>query len=310
MSYHFVLVHHENDNIVNYSKDFGEKYTKLCYIFSRNITTHTEISSEDMDTFHTDLYLSHNIFLPKKLDDTITAEMNDTIDNIMDRPSYEGIVIKMNNMILKIQNPSYQFHRAIGSDKNMYRGFLCLYQNNTLKQFLDTNSSSEKFRKIVNPVNTVESFDMIGIIDATFKIITSELFSLFKILYNVEGTHNTNNTLYSNLPDEYKNILFQIRGLLFANIKRNKSCWPPKTGDVLELKDIYNLLKSTDVKTLESFIRCRKLMLNWIKMEKNDNTRLFTSSLYHSDKIFYKLISIYTMKLFPEIMSDDMPQFK
>ena len=125
----------------------------------------------------------------------------------------------------------------------------------------------------------------------------------------MDGTQK-NNTLYLNLPDEYKNILFQIRGILFANIKKQKSSWPQKVGDVLEVKDIYNLLKFIDVRTLESFIRSRKLMLNWTKLEKTDNTRLFTSSLYHGDKILYKLISIYTIKLFPEIMPDDIPQFK
>jgi len=303
MSYHFVLIHHENNNIVNYVKVYGENYTKLCYIFMRNTATHNEISSENTECS----FLSSEIFIPEKLDEVMSSNMNkESLANLMVQPLYEGIVIKMNNMILKLQNPSFQFHRAIGSDKNMYLGFLCLYQNNTLKHFLETNISTDKFKKIVNPLNTVESFDMIGMIDALFKVITSELFSLFNILYCSDGTQK-DNKLYNKLPDEYKNILFQIRGILFANIKRMRSS-KNQLLEVLELKDIYNLLKSIEVRTLESFIRCRKLMLNWIRLDKTDDTKLFTSSLYHSDKIYYKLISIYTIKLFPEIMPDDLPQ--
>lgn len=302
-SYHFVLIHHLNENIVNYKKEFGDNYMKLCFIFARNIVTQEEYNSENIDCVN----LSDNIFLPKKIEDgkiqDITQHKTNT--NMLEQPSNEGVIIKMNNNILKLQNPSYQFHKAIGSDKNMYRGFLCLYQNNTLKQYLDTNTNTDKFRKIVNPLNTTESYDMIGMIDALFKVITCELLYLFNILYDNDGNQK-DQTLYLKLPDEYKTILFQIRGILFANKKRKQS-FPPASTDLLEIKDIYNLLKSIEVKVLESFIRCRKLMLNWIKLEKNDDTRLFTNSLYHSDKIFYKLISIYTIKLFPEIMQDDTP---
>jgi hypothetical protein len=64
----------------------------------------------------------------------------------------------------------------------MFRGFLSLYQNNSLKNFF--NGDTIKFKKIVNPLNPSESFDTIGIIDALFKVITSELYHLFYTLWN------------------------------------------------------------------------------------------------------------------------------
>jgi hypothetical protein len=303
-SYHFVLIHHANENVVNYTKEFGENYMKLCFIFARNKQTHVEIKSEDIDTIN----LSDNIFLPKKLEDFVSYDKLNTesLKNMSDAPNNEGVIIRMNGMVLKIQNASYQFHKAIGSEKNMYRGFLYLYQNNTLRTFFE-NNTMDKFKKIVNPLNTTESYDMIGTIDCLFKVLTSELFNLFTKLYDTNG-EQLNTTLYAKLPEEYKNILFKIRGVVFHNKKKN-SCWPPKEPKVenLQFKDIYYLLKSIDVNTLESFIRCRKLMLNWSKLDKSPEAQLYSSVLYLCEKIYYKLASIYTIKLFPEIMPNDTP---
>jgi hypothetical protein len=304
-SYHFVIIHHSNENVVNYKKEFGDLYMKLCFIFARNRLTQAEYKSEDIDSIN----LSDNIFLPKKIENTVEYDTMNvaSLQNISEPPVNEGVVIKMNGMILKIQNASYQFHKAIGSEKNMYRGFLYLYQNNTLKPFFENNSVMDIFKKIVNPLNTKESYDMIGMIDCLFKVLTSELFNLFLKLYDKDG-NQLNCILYSKLPEEYKNLLFQIRGLLFQNKKKHTASYQQnKTVDYLQLKDVYYLLKSIEIRALESFIRCRKLMLNWSKLEKTDETDIYSTTLYLCDKIFYKLATIYTIKLFPEIMPEDTP---
>jgi len=55
-------------------------------------------------------------------------------------------------------------------------------------------------------------------------------------------------------------------------------------------------------------LRARKLMFNWVKIDKfNNNLKLFESTTEKCDKIQNKLIAIYTNKLFPEIMPDDIP---
>ena len=48
-------------------------------------------------------------------------------------------------------------------------------------------------------------------------------------------------------------------------------------------------------------------MLNCTRLDKSPEIVQFSECLYHCDKIFYKLASIYTIKLFPEIMQDDIP---
>jgi hypothetical protein len=296
-SYHFVLIHHENENIVNYKNKFGNEYKKLCFIFARDSVTKEEIKSDVLSNVS---FLSDNIFLPQSIPDNETEEFIAKISNmnIINQPEYEGIIIKINNNLLKLQSPAYQFHKAIGSEKNMFRGFISLYQNNSLKNFF--TSETEKFKKIVNPMNTKESFDTIGMIDALFKVITSELFNLFNILWDTNG-HHLNKDLYNKLPREYKDILFHLRGLQFSNLNKN---------NILKMKDVYNYIKSIDPSLFEKFLRCRKLMLNWTRLESNDeNVKKFTESLHKCEKVYYKLAAIYTTKLFPEIMPDDIPTF-
>jgi hypothetical protein len=300
-SYHFVLIHHENENIVNYVSQFGPEYKKLCFIFARDINTQQEVKLEDMNA----PFLSNNIFLPKKIDDADAKEFVSNLSNIniVNQPEHEGIIIKLNNNILKLQSSAYQFHKAIGSEKNMYRGFLSLYQNNSLKNFFVNENI--KFKKIVNPLNPTESFDTVGIIDALFKVITAELHYLFYTLWNDKGEH-LNKELYNKLPKEYKDILYYIKGIFYAN----KTKHIEGNEQVLKLKDVYNYIKSVNTHVFEKFIRCRKLMLNWVRFEKSSNTELFNKTLHHSEKVFYKLSAIYTTKLFPEIMPDDLPKFE
>jgi hypothetical protein len=302
-SYHFVLIHHKNDNIVSYKNQFGEEYKKLCFIFARNSDTQVEVKPEDTNA----TFISDNIFYPKKIDETETQNFISNLSNIniINQPEHEGIIIKLNNNILKLQSAAYQFHRAIGSEKNMFRGFLSLYQNNSLKNFF--NSDTMKFKKIVNPLNPSESFDTIGIIDALFKVITSELYHLFYTLWNDKGEH-LNKELYNKLPKEYKDILFHLRGIYFANKVKH-------VGDesILKMKDVYNFIKSVDTHVFEKFIRCRKLMLNWVRQDKSNDLKhieIFNKTLHRCEKVFYKLSAIYTTKLFPEIMPDDLPNFE
>lgn len=295
-SYHFVLIHHMNENIVNYVPQFGEEYKKLCFIFARKMDTMEEVASETiLNTF-----ISDNIFLPKLITNN---EENKSTENILSSPESEGIIIKVNGMILKLQSTSYIFNKSIGSDKNLFRGFLTLYQNNTLKSFL-SDSHNMKFKKIVNLLNTTESFDMIGMIDALFKVITSELHNLYYLLWNDEGVH-LNKEMYNMLPREYKDVLFHLRGVYFSN----KTKHDQSQEQIVKLKDVYNFIKTTDIVLFEKFIRCRKLMLNWTRLDKSDKSELFSKTLHKCEKVYYKLAAIYTTKLFPEIMPTDIPKF-
>ena len=178
--------------------------------------------------------------------------------------------------------------------KRIFTGFINLYQNNKLVECFKTNVNFQNYKKIVNPLNTNESYDTVGIVDAVFKVLTSELFELYKLFWDNEGGHK-NKDLYEILPKEYKNILFHVRGIYMKK-------------DIIRLGDIYNYLKSVSSNDIENLLRIRKLMINWTKLNtKNDNLKKFSGVSSKCDKVHYKLIAIYTNKLFPEIMPDDIP---
>ena len=194
-TYHFVLIHHQNKNIVDYEAMFGKEYKKLGFIFARKQSTQEEIKPTDVNGD----FATENIILPMIINDELTKTFISKLadDNVMQSPDIEGLIIKVNNQVLKLQSSSYQFHKSIGSDKNMFRGFITLYQTNALKKFFTNENGNSKnvFKKIVNPMNTTESFDTMGRIDALFKVITSELHKLFYLLWDDNGNHN-NKELY------------------------------------------------------------------------------------------------------------------
>jgi hypothetical protein len=145
-------------------------------------------------------------------------------------------------------------------------------------------------------MKTDESYDTIGTIDALFKVCTSELFELFKKLWDIKTGKHLNNELYNLIPKEYKDILFGVRGIYYK--KKNN----------LQITDIYNFLKSVPVENFCALNRMRRLMFNWCKI--NDKLSDFNTVSSKCDKIHLKLAAIYSNKLFPNILNEDLPPVK
>ena len=209
-SYHFVLIHYQNKNIVNYEKEFGEEYKRLCFLFSRDNETQTE------ETYDFKNY--HSIFTAQELTDDKSINMTDS--NLTDEPTSEGIIVKVDNKVLKLQSIQYQFYKAIGKEKNLFRGFIHLYQNNKLVDYFNSSEQASQFRKIVNPIKTDESYDTVGTIDAVFKVLTTELYELFNILWDLSTGDRKNEDMYNLLPSEYKTMLYNLRRIYFVNKKK------------------------------------------------------------------------------------------
>tara|TARA_B100001093_G_scaffold369457_1_gene354427 strand:+ start:4768 stop:6213 length:1446 start_codon:yes stop_codon:yes gene_type:complete len=310
--YNFVLIHHKNKNIVDYSSRFGTEYKKLCLAFVRNKKDLTEIEYDKMKEL---IPVLNNIFIPNEYESlaAYNSEKNKFEKDSMEICSSEGAIVKINNenninIYLKLQTYPYQFNKAIGLEKNIFKGFVNLYQNEKLAEFLEKNSNLVNYKKIVNPINTQESYDTIGVVDSVFKVCTSELYELFKLLWNLKtGKQVGDNLLYNILPKEYKTILYGIRGIYFKN-KSNSFNQENKSKIYLQIKDIYQHIKTIDTDTFEQFLRVRKLMLNWIKADQNnENLKKFNKISEKCDKVHFKLTAIFTNKLFPNIMPDDLP---
>ena len=299
--YYFVLIHHNLENIIKYETIFGENYKKLCLAFVRDNETQEEVLNYELPEFK-------NIFLPEQITMEEFDEENKTIQSDL---ISEGVVTKLivndEHYLLKLQNLSYQFSKAIGSVSNIYKGYIYLYQTGNLKGYIVNHNNHKNFDKIINPYNPSEQFDTIGVVDAVFKVLTSELFELFKMLWNLKTNEHLNPALYQILPKEYKDVLFALRGIYFQMRSKNAT----ETVKIMfGIKDIYNYLKSFDVDHICALLRQRKLMFNWIINNGiNDNIELknFRKISDKCDVVHLKLIAIYINKLFPEILNSDLP---
>ena len=264
-SYYFVLLHHNNKLVIDYTLTHGENYKKL-YL--------TEVRDENMNELPLEEnFIEHvNVLLPKKyetLDDF--TEYNNTVK--YEKPVKEGVIVKVwceelnKYRMVKLQYNVYQFYQSSSfgqstTNINQIQGLVHLYQIDKLQEFFTQNPESS-YKKITNPTNPDEEFDIVGIIDAVFKTLSIELFELFKILCDIKtGKQVQDKTeFYNGLSKEYKDIIYAIRGVYFKK-KALKFTEEDKTNSLLKYNDIYTLIKDSSTESIIAFLRQRKIMLN------------------------------------------------
>ena len=311
-SYYFVLIHYENKHIIDYTSELGPEYTYLSLVSIRDVNM-VELNLNESEL----PFINKYIFLPKKLDsidDFIIMNHENKYDKT---PQTEGIVVKVFShetnkyKLYKLQTDSYKFALAIGNDQNMYKGLIHLYQNNKLIDYFDQNPNSS-FIQIANPLNIHELYFSVGVIDSTFKVCTSELFELFKILCSLKTGKSQNKELYDILPKEYKDIMYGIRGIYFMKkaLFFDNTIEGPKNTH-LTINDIYNYLKKLPVESLIDFLRARKLMFNWVSNDKTFKSIVEfgnVSGLCNRSQL--KQCAIFTNKLHPNVTFNDFPSTK
>jgi hypothetical protein len=321
-SYYFVLIHHQNKHMIDYTNQFGEKYSKICLTSIRDSELR-EIDIYDEHIKFASYDESGYIFVPEKLSSIDNFANSNKIIKYDSYPDCEGVVIRVwssefnKNYLIKLQNINYQFALVLGTERNIFKGLLYLYQTDKLVDYFAQNTNAQNIKKITNPLNQSESYDTVGIVDAVFKVCTSEIFELFKILWSIKNGQHQNKQLYDMLPSEYKDMMFAIRGIYY----KKRSQIHKKNGELmplhefknthLKISDIYNYLKSIPTEHLVVFLRMRKLMFNWVKNNNIDvNLKEFGSISSHCDKVHLKLCTIFTNKLYPNITTHDVPPQK
>ena len=321
-SYYFVLIHHLNKHMIDYTKQFGENYGKLCLTTIRDL----EMRELDIYTDKQDIASydeSSSIFVPTKLESIDEFANSNKQLKYNSSPDSEGIVIRVwssetnKNHLIKLQNTNYQFTLVLGTERNIFKGLVYLYQTDKLVEYFSQNTNTINIKQIINPFNTSESYDTVGMVDAIFKVCTSEIFELFKVLWSIKNGQHQNKELYDMLPKEYKDIMFAVRGIYYkkkANLhKKNGEIITPQDvkNNHLKISDIYNYLKSVPTDNFVAFLRMRRLMFNWVKNNSlNNNLKEFRNISNHCDKVHVKLCAIFTNKLYPNIMPNDVPPQK
>lgn len=291
-TYYFVLLHYENIHEIDYTYKFGSNYLKLCLSAIKNELLEDINLYINKPSFASYDFLDY-IFIAEKINLSeydLNTKYNDEIKN-------EGIIINNSNSLIKIQNINYQYKTVIGSDKNIYKGLILLYQNNKLMDYV--NNPNEHEKKIINPLNNNEYYDLLGVINSVFKVTATEIHELFNQVYDNDGSHKNIN-LYQILPKEYKYVLYKIKGLYYNN------------KHLLEYSAVYSYIKEMHINILINFLKIRKIMINYCKVNKFLNKELneFLDILSKSNKTHYKLCTIYTNKLFPNISNTDFSLVK
>ena len=338
-NYFFVLVHYQNKYIVDYTEYFkDEKYKKIIHVMTRSRSNHNEIKIDNKSHW----LKTPTFIIPKNIitdNNFLTDEINKIKNNSVDSENLiinktlnmknfskldtfnkknklelpvksEGLIVKMCNpknnktILLKFQTNSYQFMSMLKPNtNNIYMSFIELYQNDMLKRHLEYFPGNAK----LNNSNNNEIYDTIGIIDATFKVQTSELFELFRTLYNLKDCSHKNEELYNILPSEYTIALYRIRGIYYKKKEKYIKSKQADTEQVnpiintgLRIFDIYNMLKYTyDTKDLLKLLRARKLLLNKCKNLSNPNEKKIINLSHRCDKVSIKMISILLNNMFP-----------
>lgn len=351
INYFFVLVHHQNKHIVDYTEYFNDnEYKKVIHVMSRDRNTHSEIDINDDGQWEKK---PHLLSTPKSYDlDEIFFKSNENVgiinyieeeneeeilelnkindmknfsklddinkNNKLDLPvKSEGLIVKVTEpesnktVLLKFQTNSYQFMSMLKpNSNNIYMSFIELYQNDMLKRHLEYFPGNSKF-----DTSGDEVYDTIGIIDAVFKVQTSELFELFRSLYNLKDCSHKNEELYNILPTEYTVALYRIRGIYYKKKEKyikskqeeskQEEINPGDPGSLvntgLRIFDIYNMLKyNYDTKELLKLLRARKLLINKCLINKDSNSMKILNLSNRCDKVSIKMMAVLLNKMFPK----------
>ena len=317
--YLFVLIHYENQNLVDYSDKFGEKYKELVLVSIHDNITHVELPL-DTKIFKNNIY---NIIIPETYSDFSLLDKHnkdDDLTGIKCPLKIEGLLMKIKILdtnkiqLLKFHTNSYRMMDDLRvNTNNLYQGYIELYQQDKLSKYLTYFTEDAQ---IYNPLFSEEPYDTVGVIDAVFKVLTSELLELYKLLWDLKDNTHKNKDLYDLLPKEYTTILYKIRGTYFNKREKSKNDnmntirQPHSYG--LRIADIYNLLKNYDTYELIKLLKTRKIMKGQVDKECNSQTpsindskmvsyQLFRSISSQCDKKPLKMMAILLNRMFPEI---------
>ena len=272
--YYFVLLHHKNNGILNFNH-FGSGYKELYLDF---------VLENDNETFK--LNLNPYIELSKKkLNIKYINKANfKTITELIDglnQLSYENISIKKitlegyniynineNNLDLyKLQTHIYQqILNTKPKYNNIQQGYLELYQENKLKEYLPyfTNYHSEITHRISMSVRT----------------ISKEFLDIYHFLKKSKKPE-----LYNNIPNTYKKILYKIHGIYidsrkndFIKTEKKEEIDKNEIDEIDETKhdtksitvhDIYHYLKSLPTSILKQIYIDREIIIKDKKVNEN-----------------------------------------
>lgn len=295
--YLYVLVHHENKQLIDYSDRFGKNYTKLMLVLTRDRTTQRAVYRHDIDGTVRPLsqfYLRDveigNIIVPQYYDTySILDDFNkgeESIDHVS-KIKNVGILVTLfdsdnKETLVALQTAAYKLYvetTGLLHPPGSQELYIALYQRNQMDYYFN-RFSAETYHTTPDGA----SYQIKGLVDCMFKVLTSELLYLFKVLWDIRSgsQRDENKEIYYSLGQEYKRVFYHLRGIYYSRrLKENTN------EKYITIKTVYDLLKGYDAKGLIRLVEDRRRLL------QSDSA--FTRKLkqYHRNEFMEKPIKFY-----------------
>lgn len=226
--YHFILLHHKNRNIVNYTQ-FGKYYKNVALAMTTKTGTLERV----------DAFVNDKIIYPQTLEFENISEVMKLVERISvlnvneKRITTEGVIIEHSEngilTLLKIQTPIYSYVASIKPNvSNLDAMFLELYQKNKLVE--------------ISPYFTDNSREVVNRIHTSMMAMSNELLNI----YHITRSHKNEN-LYELLPSSYKCTLYALHGKFIQKREHEKNKIS-ELGDhkSITIHDVYNCLKAVE----------------------------------------------------------------
>jgi hypothetical protein len=232
--YHFILIHHKNRNIVDYSYIMNY-YKNVSLAMVTEKYTFNKIDYQINGVIHPTEYKFNNIDEVKKHLEMISKN-NEKTHHI----TTEGVIIEYRDKtkngeltLLKLQTPIYkEIEEMKPNTSNLDAMFLELYQKDKLKNIMSyfTKQEYEVFKRIHTSMRTL-----------------SEEF--LNIYHMTRGRKNEE--LYNKLPKSYKCAIYVIHGIYLKKKEKEKE---NELGDKksIVIHDVYRCLKTLEPRNLRN----------------------------------------------------------
>lgn len=242
--YFFIILHHENKYIIDYTNVYGTNYKKLVHIITRD----KESQVEEYDTLSLDYLIK-----PTKFSNLVEAK--EWLNN-----NYygEGLIIKRKNqennknILIKIPSDQYTLIRIEKPNySNVWIGCIEIFQRN------NSSYNPDNYLQKYYPDKIKSNLDITGILHFIFKNLSYELYNIYTFFTHYDQTNGSyekkNPEIYNKLFDkQLKTLNNQVQKLQFYQYKYLKRSF--RQVDILNHlrshtcpKDIYNMIKEHKV---------------------------------------------------------------
>lgn len=246
--YYFVIVHHKNKYVVDYTSRFGENYKKLINVFNRE--------KETQKIIETNIVTLDGIIVPLKFE-----KLQDGINYIINNENTEGLIIKINEelnktKLIKVHSDEYWLSKSHNPNyPNKWFVYLDIFKKNDEK-FTIADYQKEKNINDDIVINN-KKIDITGMFCLLHKEVADILFNIimhFTTFDYISKTFNKINTAdYEIFKDKKFSVLRKQLAVLQNLILKNKI--RTATDIILHLK------KYVTVEEFIGLLKCLRLFL-------------------------------------------------